>query len=287
MKVAVIYVNPIEYHGPHLPLKTDYEISNGLKRELLPRLQKKFPQIDVVRTVEIHRGCDPAHGPGTEFTSMKELKKIVIDACTTLLKEFRPDFVLFMTFHGAPKHAAAVQAGVDYFTKENVPAYNPFNLVLKRLRDYEPSFAEPMLPLISDPSFRAHYRDHVPQDFHGGLFESSVLMSLHPTLVKSLHQELPDCEERKLSRGLKLIVGFFRVIGLKKFSCELAIGFDAIAWARSPSYRGYTGAPRFASIQIGNYFVNLILEDYENGFYRMINENQPSPAPILQWSTVF
>jgi creatinine amidohydrolase len=286
MKVAVIYVNPIEYHGPHLPLTTDFEISRGIFNRLLPRLQAAEPNLQVIHSREIHRGCDPAHGPGTESTSMKDLKKIVIETTDSILRELKPDVVLFMTFHGAPTHSAAIEAGVRYVESSGIKAYNPFNLVLKRMRDYDPEWVKPAASFIEEEAFRKKFLDTLPQDFHGGLFETSALMCLSPDSVKVNHRDLPDCEDRKIGIGWKALIALTRVLGLKTLSRELAIGADAIGWATSKTYAGYTGAPRLANPQIGNYVMDqIILKDYEQGFFKVARKGEKSPRPIMQWTT--
>jgi creatinine amidohydrolase len=287
MKLALIYVNPVEYHGPHLPLQTDFEISKGLGQALLERMRPHFPQLEITHSIEIHRGCDPAHGPGSEFTKLNDLQAIVVKESKKILEGAKPDLVIFLTFHGAPTHAAAIEAGVRFFAKQGVKVYNPFNQILKKLRDYDPTLADPMLPLIPDEAFRQHYRQHLPADFHGGLFETSVLLHLNAEAVKPLHKNLPDCEDRKISLGWKFLIGFTRAVGLKTFSRDLALGADALGWMKLKSYPGYTGAPRLATPEIGQYFTGVILNDYAEGFLKVVNENHPSPAPILQWTIHF
>jgi creatinine amidohydrolase len=284
MKLAVIYVNPIEYHGPHLPLKTDYEISRGLTASLLAKIQTRAPEAHIAHTIEIHEGCDPAAGPGSIYTSLNDLKQKIRAASEEILKTTKPHLVLFMTFHGAPKHAAAIESGVKYFEAQGIPVLNPFNFVLRRFRDYEPSMAAPIAKFIPDEAFAKHYVHHVPDDFHGGLFESSVLMRLNPEVVKALHKDLPDCEDRKLALPWKAAIGFLKTIGLRDLSNELRIGADAFGWMTSPKYAGYTGAPRFASTEIGEHFVNVILGDYEKGFWEVSKNRAKSPKPILQWT---
>ena len=287
MKLTVIYVNPVEYHGPHLPLTTDYEISRGLTGALLARLKIKNPAIEITRSIEIHEGCEPAPGPGSVSTSLKDLKQKIKTQCKTLLITEQPDLVLFMTFHGAPKHAAAIQSGVEFFETQGIRVLNPFNFTITRLRDYEPVLAEPVAQFIPDASFALHFIEHLPEDFHGGLFETSVLMKLNPDSVKANHRDLPDCEDRVLSPFWKLAIAFFHGIGFRTFAKELRIGADALGWMTSPKYAGYTGAPRFASPEIGNHFVEMILKDYENGFWQVAEAKALSPKPILQWAIYF
>jgi creatinine amidohydrolase len=282
-RIALIYVNPVEYHGPHLPLSTDFDISRGLWERLQPALAVRGTPTQVASLREIHRGCDPARGPGTENTTLDELKRQVLTAARSAAQE-RPDLVLFLTFHGAPKHAAAIEAGITYLRTQNVRAYNPFNHVLQRHRDYDPSWMESVAPLITEPYFRERWLETVPTDFHGGLFETSVLLALNPDKVSPDWKKAPDCPDRFTALPFKIATKTLRALGFESLAREMAIAGDATAWASNPTYLGYTGKPRLATAEIGEAFVEIILRDYVEGFEQVLSGRAQSPKPILQWT---
>ncbi|RYZ64794.1 MAG: hypothetical protein EOP09_15370, partial [Proteobacteria bacterium] len=207
--VAVIFVNPIEFHGRHMPLKTDHEISQALfaRIKLDPQVQKLGLQFQEIET--IHRGCDPARGQGSERTSVAELTALLISASKKAL-EIKPLMVVFMTFHGSPTHAYAIAQAETWVKSHGVMAYNPFNLALEKLRDYDPSWALPLGEHVSDPVIREKWVARLPSDFHGGLFETSVLLALNASVVKASElASLPDCPERRPGLVAEFFIRFF------------------------------------------------------------------------------
>lgn len=282
-RVALIYVNPIEYHGPHLPLTTDYDISRGLWERLRGELARGGIEPQVTSLHEIHRGCDPVRGPGSEQTTLAELERLVLAASRTAEQE-HPDLVLFLTFHGAPKHAAAIEAGIAYLDSRGIRAYNPFNFVMRRLRDYDPSWAEGVAPLIPDRYYREYWLEHAPMDFHGGLQETSILLALNPERVSTDWQRTPDCPDRFMPGPFKLVIALLRALGQETAAREVAIAGDATAWARHPTFLGYTGKPRYATAEIGEALVDILLRDYVSGFHAVLDGAERSPKPILQWT---
>ena len=285
MKVAVCYVNPIEFHGTHLTLRNDYEISRGLTERLIGRLQKRIPNIEVSSVHDIQKGCDAAKGPGTEQTSLSELRQTILTTCEEIERS-RPDFVLFMTFHGSPKHARAIQSGVSYFKRRGIPAYNPFNLMLKMVRDYHPSVADGVALLIPDRHFAEEWQKRMPEDFHGGLFETSVMLACDPTKVDPNYKNQPDCPQWKIPFVLKSIIGLTRTIGFDTFSRDLSLIADAVSWVRTEPYYGYTSAPRYATAEIGEFFIGKFMPDYEKYFLEILQGRGTSPKPVLQWTTL-
>ena len=285
MKIAVCYVNPIEFHGTHLTLKNDYEISRGLTERFIRRLQEKNPKIEVSSVFDVPKGCDPAKGPGTEFTTLRELKSAVLQKCEEI-EQTKPDFVLFMTFHGSPKHARGIQAGVKYFKRLGIPAYNPFNLVMKKVRDYDPSMVDGITKTMPDQEFAKKWQVRLQEDFHGGLFETSIMLALDPTKVDPKYKTQPDCPDRNFPFFFKAIIALTNAVGLKTFSRELHLVADTLTWVNQTPYYGYTSAPRFASAEIGEYFVSIFMEDYEKEFYEILRGKAISPKPVLQWTTV-
>src|SRR5688500_7491630 len=64
-------VNPVEFHGPHLPLHTDALISRGLAETLHARLAERDPALRGTTPIyasDLEVGVDASQGPGTRNT---------------------------------------------------------------------------------------------------------------------------------------------------------------------------------------------------------------------------
>ena len=127
-----VLVNPVEFHGPHLSLHNDRLLSLGLAQQLHARLGHAGEPL-LVEDLEV--GLEPAPGRGTRHHSFKVARQLILEACRALL-ELEPRSVVFMTFHGAPLHAMALQEGVEFLWGHGVPAVNPFNAVLREMLEF-------------------------------------------------------------------------------------------------------------------------------------------------------
>jgi creatinine amidohydrolase len=288
-RVDVLFVNPIEYHGPHLPLTTDYEISLGLFREMKKRLSITHPSISWGEPKIIQKGCNPAPGPGSERTSLEDLNSDVIRVCDEFLAaEKKPDFVLFMTFHGAPRHAAAIERGIRYLRDKGIKSFNPFNLALLKLRDYEPSWVKPFIHLIEDKVYAEKWMRRLPEDFHGGTFETSLIQLFAPEKIGVDPKTVPDCPDRKPGLLWKAPLVPLRILkistGVAAPLNEWKLAIDAVHWENDPGYLGYTGSPRYASAALGRELSEVLLGDYLRTFDEIVSGKKESPKPILQWT---
>ncbi len=281
-KVAVIFVNPIEYHGPHLTLKNDYYISMGLFDGFRQKITEKGSSF-TFQIYEIHQGSSPAPGKESIHTPLAEMRKIILKTCEKVKSE-ETDFVLWMTFHGAPSHAAAIESGVRYFQNKKIPTYNPFNLVMQRFRDYQPEWVRPFVNFIPDKTYGEKWINELPKDFHAGLVETSIMMALDPSKVLPIYRSLPDCPGRTISFLWKVLIGVTKVLGFKDFSNELLLGADGYYWNKMKPHLGYTGAPRLASAEFGQQLVAIFLEDYERNFWPVLAGHTQSPKPVFQWA---
>ncbi len=133
---AFLFVNPVEFHGPHLPLHTDALISRGLARDLFARLLEHRPDWPFVGTSDLEVGVEPVPGPGSRPVPYSEVRARVVLACRALA-DLGAQRVVLMTFHGNPLHSIAMDAGVRYLAKRGVRALSPFNLLMRKMLEVE------------------------------------------------------------------------------------------------------------------------------------------------------
>ena len=101
-------VNPVEYHGPHLSLHNDAHVSGGLARDLHARL---FPDAPLLVARDLELGVEPCPGPGTRNSPFALVASAVREA-TRAAVELGARKIVFVTFHGAPMHAHALDDGI-------------------------------------------------------------------------------------------------------------------------------------------------------------------------------
>lgn len=278
-----LLVNPVEYHGPHLSLHNDKVIAQALAQRLHASLAPKHPSWPFLLGDDLEIGVDPCPGPGTRHTSFATATSLVVEACRALL-ELGARRVVFMTFHGSPLHAAALEAGVETFRARGAAAYSPFNhvlAILARMDDATP-FAAAVQSVA--PAHRQRLLDKIPYDFHAGFFETSVALALVPETVSATFRELPACPAIEGDARFLRLARAARRMGQTGFAreCELVAG--ALGWNALRPFPGYTSEPALASAEAGEAFVDLILDLYRANADEVLSRGALSPPPVLSWT---
>ena len=279
-----VFLNPVEFHGPHLPLNTDYLISWNLAQRLHERIHTALAAGSEVLVGDvIQLGVDPAPGPGSQHTPRRELTRILLRSLKGLVK-LGVQRVVFMTFHGSPGQAAVIEKGIRWLRSQGVPSLNPFNLVLQQLIEYDPRRFDSVFALISEPRAREKWRAQMGHDFHGGMLETSFLLDLAPEHVAPSYQELPDAPDLRGAPLLRAAAQVAAVLGRQRLSTELRFASIAVEWTRLNPHPGYTGAPRWASPEMGALLVEDALRDYARAALATFREGKPSPRAVMQWA---
>ncbi len=286
-----LLVNPVEYHGPHLPLHNDRLVATGLATALHERLRAKRPEWPFLLADDLEIGVEPTSGRGTRHTRFEVAREVVREACRALA-ELGAERVIVGTFHGAPLHNLAIQAGVELLREAGVRALAPFNAVLRELIDaqdggagaaYAEAFAH-----VDDPAERAAMMRDLHLDFHGGFFETSLTLHFAPGSVSKGHRELPPCppiEPHVVAANaarLARLVG--RLVGRDTLSRELTLAAWGLGWKALDPFPGYTGRPHRATAGAGAVFARHIVDRYEALVEDVLFGQGRSPAPILAWS---
>ena len=275
-------VNPVEYHGPHLSLRNDGLVSSGLIRGLGARLQTKndWP-ILVAPDLEI--GVEPSPGIGSRRTHLPVARTIVKQACRALA-ELGAKKVVLMTFHGAPLHALAIEAGVSVLRSNGVKALAPFNAILKELlgnagADHAAAFRH-----IDDIAERKEMQDNLHRDFHAGFFETSMALHCAPDSVSETYVDLPPCPPVTPNKTWAKAARAAKKAGRDALAVELDLVSYAMGWHALEPFPGYTGRPHRATKEVGDYFASTVLDVYEKLVDDVLIGDQASPAPILSWT---
>lgn len=276
-----LFVNPIEYHGPHLSLRNDGLIAAALATRLHERLARAHPDWPFVVAAELELGVDPCAGPGSRRAPYAHVRDAVREACRALAA-LGARRVLLMTFHGAPRHCLALQAGIDLLADRGVRAAAPFNLLLRELLEPDPAQYEEAFAGL-EPGDRAALVRDVQLDFHAGFFETSVALECVPETVAPAYRDVPPCPPVVPAAVLARAARLARTWGARTLALELRLAAGALAWQRLRPFPGYTGRPHLASPEAGKVFTRAILDRYEACVEAVFAGRAPSPAPIFPW----
>jgi creatinine amidohydrolase len=275
-------VNPVEYHGPHLPLHNDALISRGLSRALhaeLGALGRDWPLL-VASDLEV--GVDPTSGPGSRLVSYRDATALVVEACRRLV-ELGAQRVILMTFHGAPLHSLAIDAGVRWLTRHGVPALSPLNLLLQAMLDLNVEDYADAYATIEDEAERAVMIREATNDFHAGFMETSLALHYAPESVDPIHRKLPPCPEVVPNARLLTASRAAARFGKMQLARELRFAATAIAWHALRPFPGYTSRPHLASAEAGSTIAGHVVPEFARVADRVFRGQEAAPEPIMPW----
>jgi creatinine amidohydrolase len=168
--VAVLPVGAVEQHGPHLPVRVDAAINEGIMRHAVERMSDDFPAL-ILPTMAIGKSNEHSAYPGTLTLSAETLARVWYEVCESVYRAGVRK-VLFVNSHGGQPQVMEI-----------VCRDLRINLGMFAVSSKWSSFAD-----LSD-LFSAEERKH---GIHAGEVETSVMRYLHPELVDmSLAEDFP------------------------------------------------------------------------------------------------
>jgi creatinine amidohydrolase len=275
-------VNPVEYHGPHLSLHNDRLISVGIAREVHAELAKKHDWPFLVGA-DLEIGVEPCPGPGTRRTAFPVVRHLVLEACRAIA-ELGASKVIVMTFHGAPLHNIAIEAGVELLRAGGVRAVAPFNGLLQEMLFLDPVKFADAFAHVEDEAERAQMMSALASDFHAGFFETSMALHYAPESVARDYTSLPPCADVRPDTKFALAARVARAVGADRLSRELTFAADGMGWNALRPFPGYTGRPHRATARAGAVFAREIVRRYVEGIEDVFAGRSESPPPIMRWA---
>ncbi|MEZ5660792.1 MAG: creatininase family protein [Burkholderiaceae bacterium] len=160
--VALLPVSAIEQHGPHLPLGTDALISAGVIRAMLP-LVRPPARVLVLPALEIGDSLEHTNHPGTLSSDVGTLLELWLQVGAGVAAAGLRKLIIFNTHGGQKPHVdlAAVRLRAAH------------GLLVVRANSGALGKPEGLF----DPQEREF-------GLHGGDVETSLLLHLHPQLVR-------------------------------------------------------------------------------------------------------
>lgn len=278
-----VFVNPPEFHGPHLSLRNDALLSAGIARDLHARLAADGHGWPFLAGPTLEVGCDVVPGPGAVDTPYRTVKRLVSEACDAVAS-LGARRVVLMTFHGGPHHNHALHAGAKRLARRGVQVLAPLNLLLHEMLglDDPAAFARAWAH-VEDPAEREALARELQFDFHAGFFETSLSLHYAPTTVAPCYRELPPCEGVRPARGYLALAWIVERLGLATLARELRYAAHGVGWYGVRPFPGYTGRPAHASAAGGAFFAEQILARYHTAAREVFTGRAAGPAPIMAW----
>ncbi len=241
--VIFIPLSPLEQHGPHLPVGTDFMTARDTTKEAMRTLMVEHPEHSFVLYPSIPVGYTKiSQGfPGTISTHQKAIKTILYDLVSALASH---GFIYFVicTFHMDLGHLKAIYATMR-----------------KAQRRFDISIIEPW-----GPYFFSHDTDkNEPQvgfdtkkEVHAGFRETSLIRYQYPYLVDSSYADLQHMYRDLYSP--RVLGKTFKELGLTD---------------------GYVGSPAKADSNYGRWYFQEIVNTYVSATQAMLQGKPQRDLP--------
>jgi creatinine amidohydrolase len=220
--IVFLCISPIEQHGPHLPLGTDYIFANNILEECLKKIEKSNSGYNLLRYPSIAAGFNSSISdfPGTVCFRVETLKNMVIDICESF---YRHNFnkIVLINHHLDLGHIKAFYQANQHLRKK-----------------YNKCFLDVSSSLIYSEDVKTHSEDDFKDEIHADIRETSLMLYMKKQLVRDNYKYLArtklDMASFYKSRGQ-----YFSEFGIKD---------------------GYVGSPSEASAELGEKLFRTMIE---------------------------
>jgi creatinine amidohydrolase len=252
--IFFIPISPLEEHGPHLPVGTDYLTTRDAAREAIKALIKKKPGFTHVLFPAIPLGYSKMAScfPGTVSTYVKAVKIIVHDVCSSLA-QFGFKYFIICTFHMDLGHLKGIYAGMQ-----------------KAMRTHNIKISEPWGPYFYNKEVEKREPKvgvDTKKEVHAGFRETSLMKYQYPYLVDESYKKLQSIYRDLYSP--RYLGKTFKDIGIEE---------------------GYVGNPAVADSNYGRWYFQEIVNTYVEGAIDLIEGKELPKLPkraIMIMKTLF
>ncbi len=208
---------------------------------------------------------------------------MIVEACEAIAR-LGARRVVLMTFHGAPLHNLAIEAGVERLRALGIDVVAPFNRVLRELLELDAHRFAAAFAHVEDPIERQRMMADLGDDFHAGFFETSIALHLAPESVSADFRSVPPCPAVTPHRSLLWAARAAKGARRDELAKELDFAARAYGWTRLRPFPGYTGRPHRASAEAGAVFAEAIVDEFDQTMTEVFERGAPSPSPVLRWT---
>ena len=191
--VVLLPVGAIEAHGPHLPVTTDVIISQEMARRAAWKLDDEGNPVLVLPPIAYSAAECAREFPGTVSIRPETARALIVDIARSV-KEHGAQGLVLVNSHLDPGHLAALQAAVEE-VRSSVG-----------------------LPCCAPSPISRHWGRQLGDEFrkgdcHAGAYETSLVLAVHPELVREEVRRLLPPRWLGLAEKLKSGVTTFRAMG--------------------------------------------------------------------------
>lgn len=187
--VVVLPISPLEEHGPHLPLGTDAMHAShfaGLTAEVIAECEPSTP---VVIAPLLPIGTHVYRFMGSIFIRQRVIRDLIIDYGASLAAAGFRRF-LIVSAHGGPGHMVALDEASTTLTRHyRIRTVNLTSTIIYRFLTGD---FHRRIEAAAGRQFTPEERAALSMDYHGGWWETAMMLWLRPDLVDQKFKELPD-----------------------------------------------------------------------------------------------
>lgn len=184
--VVTVSCSPIEAHGPHLPVKTDFFEAEALFDAAVARLGSAHAGTTFLRLPPIFAATDAVSRRGSIGFRSSTTVSVLSDVGRSLARQGF-DRLWVGNFHASPRHFLAIEAACHRVNRRHGAKMVPFYSLLIR-RFHEAGLTLPTL--FGD--IEGIDRAALEGDDHAGLLETSIMLHLAGRDVDPSYAELSD-----------------------------------------------------------------------------------------------
>ncbi len=249
---VVIPVAPIEYHGDHLPLGTDYVNARDSFRSGCEKFAETNPDWKFLFMPVIPVGCDAVPHGGTIWVSPRIIHDIAEEVSQRFL-DYGFRYIAIYSGHGGYRQMGAFEEvarlhNIRYASKK-ARVFAPLTYLFTKMASR--AFVDGLNSYLDEPLSEEDIRQMV-YETHGGRFETSYILHAAPELMDEGYKNAPDAlpaphqiVKSLIDKVMPLIPG---LKDLQKGAEALAV---AMAWFYGGCGNGYLGYPSRASAELG------------------------------------
>ena len=251
--IVFLPLSPIEEHGPHLPLGTDYYGARDIAEVAVRLINEKEPAIECLLVPPIPLGSTEMtmDFPGTISLRGETLARMVRDVCSSFARHGFT-YIVISNHHLDPVHVKAILEGINRVVLE-----------------YDVKIIESAGRIIysgmesKQKSYLRNMGLKASKEVHADATETSFIKYRYPHLLKETYKQLPS---------VWVDIGACALKGMTTFK---AMGAD----------QGYIGSPAEATEELGRMHLEEVAEltaELALKLYR----NEPLPEITKQMMAV-
>ena len=184
--VVLLPLGPLEEHGPHLPFGVDAFNADFFADEVARMIAELDPAITVVRLPVLYLGTHVYRFGGSLWTRQRVVRDAVVDYGRSLARHgFKK--IIIISAHGGPRHFVALDEAARIVSRRGARMISLTSRVIVDflLGRYVEAISERMGTPLS-----AEEKKTLTMDYHGGWWETSMMLWLKPHLVDPMYKTL-------------------------------------------------------------------------------------------------